>query len=250
MSSPLNTAIAGLCAGEASARDAAAAEIYAAGRAPAERVVETWCSDAELSGLLSAPKPEVTVGLAVQRETFSKIRAAHSVSRLAEVPSDQDAEEFELHFANGASLDILTSRAPGGEGAIARFLGKFGEDVQQVEFRCANVGRATEILKEKFGVAAVYPGDAGGGGWDANQFLSCGDSGRQQSSDRALRICRKTSQEIIHAVLASSLQARRISPTVQAWAMQPRGVYGGSPSKISAIVPRPRAQMCEPRGSR
>lgn len=173
MSSPLNTAIVGLCAGEASARDAAAAEIYAAGRAPAEQMFQTWCSDAELSGLLSAPKPEVTVGLAVQRETFSKIRAAHSVSRLAEVPSDQDAEEFELHFADGVSLDILTSRAPGGEGAIARFLGKFGEGVQQVEFHCLNVDRAAEILKERFGVAAIYPETrAGADGTRINFFLA------------------------------------------------------------------------------
>lgn len=156
MSSPLNTAIARLCSGEASVREAAAAEIYAAGRAPADRVVEAWWSNVELSSLLAGPKPEVTVGLAVQRETFSKLRAAHSVARLAEVPSDQDAEEFELHFADGVSLDILTSRAPGGDGAIAGFLGKFGEGVQQVELRCKNVDRATELLKDKFGVSAIY----------------------------------------------------------------------------------------------
>lgn len=157
MSSQLANAIAGLCAGDPSARNGAAVEIYAAGRTPAERAAEAWWSDVELSGLLRGPTPEVTVGLAVQRETFAKIRAANGVSRLADVPSDQDAEEFELHFSEGASLDILTSRAPGGDGAIARYLGKFGEGVQQVEFRCLNVNRATEILKDKFGVVAVYP---------------------------------------------------------------------------------------------
>lgn len=159
-------------------REAAAADIYAAGRAPAERVAETWRGDVELSGLLSGAKLEVTVGLAVQRETFSKIRAAHSVSRLAEVPSDQDAEEFELRFANGVSLDILTSRAPGGEGAIAGYLGKFGEGVQQVEFRCANVERAAEILKQKFGVAAIYPETrAGADGTRINFFLVASPEG-------------------------------------------------------------------------
>jgi hypothetical protein len=157
MSSPLNDAIARLCSPEASVREAAAAEIFASGRAPAERVAEGWWNDEELSRLLSGPKPEVTVGLAVQRETFSKLRVVHSVSSLAEVPSDQDAEEFTLCFADGTCLDILTSRAPGGDGAIASYLEKFGEGVQQVEFRCKNVGRATEILKEKFGVAAIYP---------------------------------------------------------------------------------------------
>jgi hypothetical protein len=172
MSSPLNTAIAGLCAGEASERESAAAEIFAAGQAAAKHAAESWRSDSELSGLLLGSKPEATVGVAVQRETFSKIRAAHSVSRLADVPSDQDAEEFELHFPDGVSLDILTSRAPGGDGAIARYLGKFGEGVQQVEFRCSNVDRATEILKEKFGVSAIYPETRpGADGTRVNFFL-------------------------------------------------------------------------------
>jgi len=172
MSSPLNAAIAGLCSAEASVRESAAEEIFAAGRASAEHAAKSWLSDPELATLLLGPNPEATVGLAVQRETFSKIRAAHSVSRLAEVPSEQDAEEFELHFSNGVSLDILTSRAPGGEGAIARYLGKFGEGVQQVEFRCSNVDRATEILKEKFGVGAVYPETRpGAGGTRVNFFL-------------------------------------------------------------------------------
>lgn len=172
MSSPLHTAIAGLCSTDASVRESAAAEIYAAGRASAEHSAESWRGDTELAGLLLEPKPEATVGLAVQRETFSKIRAAHGISRLAEVPSEQDAEEFELHFSNGVSLDILTSRAPGGEGPIARFLGKLGEGVQQVEFRCSNVDRATEILKERFGVAAIYPETRpGADGTRVNFFL-------------------------------------------------------------------------------
>ena len=51
----------------------------------------------------------VTVGLPFARETFSPIRVANGTPGLAEVPA------------------------------------KFGEGVQQVEFRCANVDRATEI---------------------------------------------------------------------------------------------------------
>ncbi|MGC1415681.1 MAG: hypothetical protein WA817_10390 [Candidatus Acidiferrum sp.] len=172
MSSAHANAIAGLSSSDAAVRAGAAAEIYAAGQSAAERAIEKWWSDEELSRLLLKPKAEMTVGLAVQRETFAKIRAANGVSRLADVPSDQDAEEFELHFDGGNSLDILTSRAPGGDGAIARYLGKFGEGVQQVEFRCLNVDRATEILKEKFGVAAVYPETrAGADGTRVNFFL-------------------------------------------------------------------------------
>lgn len=172
MSSPLANAIIGICSGEASLRAAAAAEIYAAGRAAADRAVEPWWTDAELSGLMLGPNVEITVGLAVQRETFAKIRAANAVSCLADVPSDQDAEEFELRFPTGVSLDVLTSRAPGGDGAIARYLGKHGEGVQQVEFRCSNVDLATEILKEKFGVTAVYPESRpGSDGTRVNFFL-------------------------------------------------------------------------------
>ncbi len=41
------------------------------------------------------------------------------------------------------------------------------------------------------------------------------------------------------ANLAISVQARRVSETLHAWAIHPRGVKGGSPSKISAMLPMP-----------
>jgi len=180
MSSPLATAIAGLSSGDESVRVAAAAEIYAVGRAPADRVASEWWRDSELSALLAAANPAVTVGLAVERETFGRIRVANGTPRLAEVPSDQDAEEFELHFPESVSLDVLTTRAPGGPGVLARYLGKFGEGVQQVEFRCSNVDRATEILKEKFEITAVYLATRpGADGTRVNFFLvSTPDSGK------------------------------------------------------------------------
>lgn len=172
MSSKLTKAIEGLSAEDAAARAGAAKEIFRAGKEAALAATEKWWSDAELSRLLLGNAREATVGLAVQRETFGKIRTAHSVAILAEVPSDQDAEEFELRFPGPISLDILTSRAPGGDGAIANYLAKFGEGVQQVEFRCLDVAKATEILKEKFGVKAIYPeARAGADGTRVNFFL-------------------------------------------------------------------------------
>ena len=57
---------------------------------------------------------------------------------LADVPPDQDALEFEIEFPTGVRLDILTTREPAGAGAIARFLQKFGEGIQQVEFLVTN----------------------------------------------------------------------------------------------------------------
>jgi len=112
------------------------------------------------------------VGLAVPRESFELIRAANGSPRLSEVPPDQDAEEFELHFPHGVMLDILTTREPGGSGAIARYLARFGGGVQQVEFRCTNVDRATQILKDKFGIASIYPATRpGADGTRVNFFL-------------------------------------------------------------------------------
>jgi hypothetical protein len=108
----------------------------------------------------------------VRRETFARIRAANGNPARAEVPSEQDAEEFELHFADGVELDVLTSREPNGQGAIARFLARFGEGVQQVEFRCRNVDRAMGILRERFSVAPIYPkARAGANGSKVNFVL-------------------------------------------------------------------------------
>ncbi len=108
----------------------------------------------------------------MQRDTFGRIRIASGTPRLADVPPDQDAEEFELHFADGVLLDILTTREPGGFGAIAKYLAKFGEGVQQVEYRCTNVERAMQIVKDKFAIEPVYPATrSGANGTRVNFFL-------------------------------------------------------------------------------
>jgi hypothetical protein len=156
MSSPLASAIADLSSGDSVMRSAAATEIYRRGRAPADRAIYIWWTNPEFAALFGAT-PAVTVGLAVRRETFARIRNANGSPPLESVPPDQDAEEFELHFPNDISLDVLTTREPEGQGAVSKFLAKFGEGVQQVEFRCANVNRATQILRDKFRVQPVYP---------------------------------------------------------------------------------------------
>jgi hypothetical protein len=172
MSSSLSSAISDLHSADASTRNRGAAQIYRAGRGPADLAVHAWWKDSEISALLLAPNPAVTAGLAVQRQTFADIHTANGAPPFAKVPPDQDAEEFELHFPNGISLDILTTKAPGGAGAIARYLTKFGEGVQQVEFRCLDVDRATRILREEFGVAAIYPETRpGADGTRVNFFL-------------------------------------------------------------------------------
>jgi hypothetical protein len=179
MSSPLSPAIVDLASTDSTQRAAAALEIYRVGRALADNATARWWADSELSALLGGQTPGVTVGLAVSRETFVKIRVANGSPRLAEVPPDQDAEEFELHFPDEIAIDVLTSRAPGGTGAIAKYLAKFGEGIQQVEFRCMGVDHATQILKEKFDLKPVYPETrSGSDGTRVNFFLAPSGSGK------------------------------------------------------------------------
>jgi hypothetical protein len=173
MANAITSAITNLSAAEKSARVAAASEIYRQGRVAADRAVSRWWEDAQLAELLLSPKPIITVGVAVHRDTFAKVRAANGQPVLAIVPQEQDAEEFELHFGEGVELDVLTSREPGGQGAIARFLAKFGEGVQQVEFRCLDVNRAMAIVRERFGAAPIYPeARAGANGSKVNFVLA------------------------------------------------------------------------------
>ncbi len=140
-------------------REAAATKLHRLGCELARSSMETWIADADFLALVRpGGRPfEVTVGIAVRPETFENIRAANGSPRLANVPPDQDAREFELQFKNAVRLDVLTTKAPGGGGAIARFLEKFGEGIQQVEFAVTSVDRATEILRSRLGQQAVYP---------------------------------------------------------------------------------------------
>jgi hypothetical protein len=156
MSNALAEAIAGLYSPDPSQRAIAGKQIYQAGRALADSATQAWQRQPEFLTLVG-PEILVTVGLAVEPTTFAKIRSANGNPPLAKVPPDQDAEEFELHLPEQISLDILTTREPGGAGAIARYLSKFGEGIQQVEYRCSDVDRASAILKEEFALAPVYP---------------------------------------------------------------------------------------------
>lgn len=146
-------------------REAVAAKIFACGCDLARPVLENWLADRELALLFLAgasQAPQETVGLAVAPANFERIRAAFGSPALADVPPDQDALEFEIEFPTGVRLDILTTREPAGAGAIARFLQKFGEGIQQVELLATNVDRAAQILHERFGLAPLFPATRSG----------------------------------------------------------------------------------------
>jgi tellurite resistance protein TerC len=128
--------------------------------------------------------PKLTIGIAVLPETFDRIRTANGSPPLADVPPDQDALEFELEFTGQfiptPRLDILTTKAPGGDGAIARFLNKFGEGIQQVEIDVTDVDHATEILRTRFQIEPVYPATRpGANGTRVNFFLVTSWNGRK-----------------------------------------------------------------------
>ena len=179
MSSSPPLDITNLASTEAAIRVISAAEIYNQGLALAEPVVTRWLADREFSRLLWDQRL-VTVGLAVSPDTFTRIRQANGNPRLAIVPVELDVEEFELRFPAEISLDILTSRDPNGEGAIARYLKRFGEGIQQVEYRCADVDRATAILKERFDVSPIYPQKRpGGDDTRVNFILAMAPDGRK-----------------------------------------------------------------------
>jgi tellurite resistance protein TerC len=163
-----------------------ALDLLVTGRGNMRGSLHEWEKDAEFQGLIVREKvarpapgelspPRLTVGIAVLPETFEKIRAANGSPPLADAPSDQDVVEFELEFEMGAlriRLDILTTNALGGNGAIARFLERFGEGIQQVEIDVTDVDRATEILRTRFKVEPIYPATRpGANGTRVNFFL-------------------------------------------------------------------------------
>jgi len=180
MNELLQEAIAGMASADPEVRVVSATEIYRTGRALADHAVYPWWAEEKLANLLDGHSPKVTVGLAVTPERFEKIHEANGWPRFSEVPPEEDALEFELHFPGGFSMDVLTSKNPAGSGAIAKYLQKFGEGIQQLEFLCKDVDRATQLLNERFGVAAIYPQTRpGADGTRVNFFLvSAPDAGK------------------------------------------------------------------------
>jgi hypothetical protein len=156
-------------------RERAAAEIFRQGCALALDAVAAWLDDLPLCDCLrmaGSKHPEMIVGVAVDPGSFERIRAATGMPRLADVPADLDAKEFELEFAHEVRLDVLTTKDPDGPGAIARYLKKSGAGIQQVEIFSKDVDRATEILNTRFGLNPLYPAArAGADGTRVNFFL-------------------------------------------------------------------------------
>ena len=175
----MTSLIRGLCEKSSGCREVAARQVFDFGRKRTRLVLGTWFSDPEMMQIVglssAAAQPwiaRMVVGVAVEPGTFREIRAANAWPPLAKVPPDQDVEEFELVFPVAVRLDILTTRRPNGRGAIARYLRRFGEGIQQVEIHVPDVEGATQLLGARFGVPPVYRAPrAGAAGARVNFFL-------------------------------------------------------------------------------
>jgi tellurite resistance protein TerC len=179
--------IRGLADADPTRRTEVAHDLYSHGMGRTLSWFGEWSKDQDFRALIvhdeyarprggNLPWPRITVGIAVQPDTFEKIRAANASPPLADAPSDQDVLEFEVEFPGRfippPRLDILTTNAPGASGAIARFLEKFGEAIQQVEVDVTDVDRATEILRTRFQIEPIYPATRpGANGTRVNFFL-------------------------------------------------------------------------------
>jgi hypothetical protein len=175
--------IDGLSDPDLEARHAFALRLHLAGTHLCTSASSAWMEDPGFAELLPPNSPGApsqphsdrlayVVGVAVRPETFDRIRHANGSPPLADVPPDQDAREFELGFGDHVDFDILTTRDLKGTGAIARYLQKFGEGIQQIEINVTNVGEATNILRDRFGLAPVYPATRpGADGTRVNFFL-------------------------------------------------------------------------------
>ena len=153
----LDPAICALASARRQERDIAAFSIFRMACDTLDPLVRAWSRDPEFARQVGAPAPAFTAGVAVERELFAAIRSANGSPRLADVPPDQDALEFHLNFGNNVRLEVLTARDVAGEGAVARYLRKFGRNIQHIEIATWDVDRATEILKTRFALQPIYP---------------------------------------------------------------------------------------------
>lgn len=172
--------IAHLAATDASEREQAARELFRQGCTSAEPVLRRWFADPEFRKLLPTGNVLLTVGVAVDPEHFEAIWQSSGRPHRAQVPPDQDALEFSLSFAHGVRLDVLTTREPGGQGAIARFLARFGAGIQQIECDVRDVTRASGLLRTRFATEPIYPETRpGADGTRVNFFLISADETRK-----------------------------------------------------------------------
>src|SRR5579872_5520441 len=92
--------ISGLSSQDRASRERTAKDLFSRGRHLVRAATTEWLADSKFAATMvlgASQFPLTTVGIAVMPETFERVRAANGSPRLADVPPDQDAKEFELH---------------------------------------------------------------------------------------------------------------------------------------------------------
>jgi len=177
-------AISALASARREEREAAARAIFRVASRQAEDFARVWASDAEIASLIGGPRPAFTAGVAVEAKLFEAIRSANGSPRLSDVPAERDVREFHLNFPLGdgsvARLEIVTAGDPAGDGAVARYLRKFGRNIQHVEIATSDVDRAVEVLRARFALQPIYAqAHAGADGSRINFFLVADPQGKK-----------------------------------------------------------------------
>jgi len=172
MSSPLASAIANLSS--AGIREAAQRR-RSIGLGRAAQVAQYLPGGRMSSPRCYLAKPTLTVGLAVQRDTFGRIRIANGTPRACRRLRTGWPRNSSWHPGDGWTSH---TREPGGSGAISKYLNAVWGGVQQVEFaaqtwtRHANTERQIQEL-----VPVILP--PGMARMARDQFFLVASSGRR-----------------------------------------------------------------------
>ena len=170
----LREAVESLASPDLGRRATGGVQLYRAGRDLTDQLFGQWKQDPQFAVLVTG---EPVVGVAVPPDLFERIRRQMNIGHVADVPPEQCTAEFELRV-EGILLDILTP--VDGDGAIQKFLDRFGPGVQQVELPVSDVAAATEILKTRFQLQPVYPEPRpGSDGTRVNFFLAPAAKGKK-----------------------------------------------------------------------
>jgi len=123
------------------------------------------------AGAFSRDRTRVTVGIASCPKRLTEFARQIIPRRWLSLPRIRKCWSLNSTFrlrATRYSNDYSSQR----QGAIARFLDKFGEGIQQVEIDVTDVDRATEILRARFKLDPIYPATrSGANGTRVNFFL-------------------------------------------------------------------------------
>ena len=155
-----------LASPDVSRRATGAVQLYRIGCDLVADLFARWKQEPQFAVLVTG---EPVVGVAVPPDLFERIRQQNGIDSLSEVPAEQSTAEFELG-AEGLLLDILTP--VDGDGAIQKFLDRFGPGIQQVELPVSDVAAASSVLGAHFGLSPVYSEPRpGANGTRVNFFL-------------------------------------------------------------------------------